>query len=95
MVYIRVVALTVPFAEARRRLSELLSRVSANNEHVIITRNGEPEAVMLAPAEYESILETLDILSDPETMTALAESEEDLRAGRVVTFEEVKRKYGW
>lgn len=32
---------------------------------MVITRNGEPAAVLISPAELESIDATLEILSDP------------------------------
>jgi antitoxin YefM len=85
-------ALTVPFAEARRRFSELLTRVAKRNEHVVITRNGEPDAVLISADEYEAIVESLELLDDDETLAALAESERDSRAGRVMTLDQVKRK---
>ena len=34
--------------------------------------------------DYESLIETLNILSDTETMKALAEAEDDLAAGNLV-----------
>lgn len=40
-------------------------------------------------AEYESWAETLDTLSDPEEMEAIREGAADIRAGNVVSFEEV------
>lgn len=94
IMYTCLMALSVSFAEARKRFSELLTRVSRQHEHVVITRNGEPEAVLIAPAEYEAIVESLEIAGDAETMAALAESERDVRAGRLIPLDDVKRKYG-
>jgi len=48
----------------------------------------------MAQSEYESLLETLEVLSDKDLMAAIAESERDLAAGRVVPWEEVKRELG-
>jgi len=39
-------------------------------------------------AEYESWVETLDTLADPEEMEAIREGEADVRARNVVSFEE-------
>jgi len=43
----------------------------------MITRHGRPVAVILGINEYESILESLNILSDDDTMAALDEARAD------------------
>lgn len=84
-------ARTVPFTEARASLSELLDEVQAVQDHVVITRNGKPVAVLMSMDEWESWEETIEVLSDEETMVALKRSEEDVKAGRLVDWDEVKR----
>lgn len=84
----------VPFTEARAQLSELLDEVSERHEHIVITRNGHPAAVVLSNDEYEAIEETLEIVQDEEALQALRESEEDVRAGRVFALDEVRRELG-
>lgn len=84
----------VPFTEARARLTELLDDVEARHEHVVITRKGRPAAVVVSSEEWEALEETLEVLSDPETMRALYESDEDVAAGRLSTWDEVKRELG-
>jgi antitoxin YefM len=85
---------TVPLTEARARLSELLDELERQHEQVIITRNGRPAAVLVSAAEQEALEETLDILQDEETLAALRESQEDVRAGRLTTLGEVRRELG-
>ncbi len=87
-------AKTVPFTEARSRLSELVDEVEERHEHLVITRNGRPAAVVLSADEYEALEETLEVLDDPEALGALRESEEDVRAGRLFSLAEVKRDLG-
>jgi prevent-host-death family protein len=85
---------TVPFTEARRRFSELVDEVEQRHEHLVITRNGRPAAVVLSADEYDALEETLAVLEDEETLGALRESEEDVRAGRLFSLAEVKRDLG-
>jgi len=89
-----VVAKTVPFTEARAHLSDLMDEVEQRHEHVVITRNGRPAAVVVAADEYERLEETLEILGDENTLAALRESEEDVRAGRLHTLDSVRRELG-
>ena len=94
ILYTLYVAKTVPFTEARARLTELLDEVTERHEHVVITRNGRPAAVVLSSDEYAALAETLEVLEDDEALQALGESEADVRAGRVYSLDEVRRDLG-
>ena len=87
-------ARVVPFTEARARLTELLDEVEIRHEHLVITRKGRPAAVVVSPDEWDAIEETLSVLQDDDTLAALRESEDDVRAGRLFTLEEVRRDLG-
>lgn len=67
---------TTSLADAKNRLSELIAAVSGTWERVLITKNGKPAAVLIAPDDLESLLETLEVLSDPQAMAAIRESQE-------------------
>ncbi|HWC13870.1 MAG TPA: type II toxin-antitoxin system Phd/YefM family antitoxin [Actinomycetota bacterium] len=92
MVYTHFVAKIVPFTEARANLTELLDDVEDRQEHVLITRNGRPSAVMLSADEYESLEETLEILQDKDLIEALRKSEDDVRAGRLTSLEDLRKR---
>ncbi len=90
--YTHPMAKIVPFTEARANLTELLDALEDKQEHVLITRNGRPSAVMLSADEYESLEETLDILQDKDLMEALRKSEDDVRAGRLTSLKDLRSK---
>lgn len=94
ILYTYAMAKTVPFTVARATLSDLLDEVHASRDHVVISRNGRPVALLMSLDEYESLQETIDVLSDEDTLEALRESEEDVKAGRTYSLEEVKRDLG-
>jgi prevent-host-death family protein len=64
-------AQTVPVREFRIRLSRLLSDVSERRDHVIVTRNGKPAAVLVPIDEYEALEETVDVVCDAATVRAI------------------------
>lgn len=74
---------TLPLTEVRDRLSEIVEDVNGSGSEWTITRHGRPVAVILSAEDYESLIETLNILSDDDTMAALAEADTDVEAGRV------------
>jgi prevent-host-death family protein len=72
---------TVPVTEMREKLSEVIDAVVTTGEEWVITRHGKPLAVVLSYDEYESLIETVNILSDHETMDAIREGVSDLTSG--------------
>jgi prevent-host-death family protein len=80
---------TIPVSEARQNLPELVARMRRFMERVIITRNGKPAAVMLGIEEYESWVETLELMASPEAIRGVREGLADLKAGRSRSFEDV------
>lgn len=82
----------VPFTEARANLTELLDDVEDRQEHVLITRNGRPSAVLLSADEYGSLEETLEILQDKDLLEALRKSEDDIRSGRLTSLADLRKR---
>ncbi len=75
----------VPISEARGRLPEFLKKISQAGKHLIITKNGRAEAVVMTPEE----LETLEIKADRKLMQSLIRAQEDIKAGRLYSHEDV------
>jgi prevent-host-death family protein len=88
-----VMSETLPLAEIKARLSEIVDRVEREHQRVVLTRNGRPAAVIMSPADLEALEDTLDLLSDPQAMKDLEAAREDVASGRVVTAEELRAKY--
>src|SRR5580658_2404329 len=57
-----IAATPVPLSEAKARLSELARRVRQQHERITLTRNGEPEAVLLSVDDLEGLEMTLENL---------------------------------
>jgi prevent-host-death family protein len=85
---------TLPLADARAQLSKLVDSAMATHERFDITRNGRRAAVLLSADDYDSLTETLEILGDPETLTAIREGLDDAAAGRFADNDEIKARYG-
>lgn len=66
---------TTSLADAKTRLSELVATVTGTWERVVITKNGRPAAVLIAVEDLEALVETLEILSDPDAMSAIRAAE--------------------
>ena len=83
-------ARTVPAREFRARLAEHLDEVADRREHVIVTRNGHPAAVLVPIDEYEALEETAEILSDAGAVKDIVQGLEEIERGEVVSLDDVR-----
>ena len=83
--------ITLPITKARAQLTNLVEKADKQLQEYVITVNGVPAAVLISAAEYESWKETLDILSDKGLMQAIKKGEEDIKTGKFITFEQLKK----
>ncbi len=83
---------TIPLSEARKILPKLIQAHQKTLDRTIITRRGKAEAVLMGMNEFESWVETLEILARPKTVAALREGIDDLKKSRVHSFEDVVKE---
>jgi antitoxin YefM len=76
--------------EFRAHLSALLSDVADRRDHVLVTRNGKPAAVLVPIDEYDALEETAEILSDSRTLAAIEAGLAEASRGEVVSLAGVR-----
>jgi prevent-host-death family protein len=81
---------TIPLADLKARLSAVLDEVRDTHERVVITRNGRPEAVLMAVSDLEALEETLELLSTPGALDQIRQAEDDIAAGDVIDAAELR-----
>lgn len=79
----------LPLAEVKAHLSALLSEVESQHDQITITRHGVPAAMVVSVAEWESLQETLAVLSDSQAVADLGEAAVSRAAGEVYSTDEV------
>ena len=82
---------TVPVAEARQNFSALVDQAVTTHQRIRVTRNGVPAIWMIADEDFESIMETLDVLTDAVAMQDVATSRADAAAERYFTAAETEK----
>jgi antitoxin YefM len=80
---------TLPLAAVRANLSKLVDEAVRTHQRIEVTRQGRRAAVILSADDYDSIMETLAILSDQDLMRELRDAEAEAEAGQVYTLDEV------
>jgi prevent-host-death family protein len=89
-----MVMVTASLASVKARLSSFVDDVEVTHERVVITRNGSPAAVLVAPEDLESLEETIAVLSDPDAMVELTEARAAIAKGDLTPIEEVVLRIG-
>ncbi len=72
------------YSEFRKELKDYLDSVELNNETLIIKRGSGKGAVLISLEEYNSIMETLHLLSSKKNAQRLYESIEQMQSGKTV-----------
>ncbi|HAO11654.1 MAG TPA: prevent-host-death protein [Planktothrix sp. UBA8407] len=82
----------ISFTEAQQQFLELPDRLQ--DDPLIITKEGQPIMVALSYEQFSSLVETLEILSDPEFSQNLQKSIAQAKRGETISWEDAKVKLG-
>lgn len=81
---------TLSYTHTRNNLAKVLDEAEANRESIVVTRSGKNPSVIMSMEEYESIQETLHLMSSPRNVARMLQSMEDYNTGNFVSGELVE-----
>ena len=73
----------LPVTHVKKHLLDIVKNMSDDPSTITITKNGKPVSIMMTPERYDSLMELVEILADPEIMNFLALSADDFKNKRV------------
>jgi len=79
-------------AEAQETLPELVSSLAT--EPAVITKDGKPVMIALNLEQFESLMETMEIMSDRSLMEQLRSGIGQADGGETISLEELKAELG-
>lgn len=87
---------TLSIMEARKQLTSMPETLLHDGQSDVleITRRGKPVLAVMPWELYEAVTETLDILSDTESLALLRQSIQEIDAGTLLSWEDAKRELG-
>ena len=88
-----VMSETLPLAEIKARLSEIVDKVEGQHERVTLTRNGRPAAVLISPEDLEALEDTLELLSDPQAVREIEHARREIAEGKGLKVDELRARY--
>ena len=80
----RIIMIAANFSEFRSELKKYLESVEDNKENIVVKRKTGKGTVMISLDEYNSIMETMHLLSSKKNADRLYESIEQMNAGKKV-----------
>ena len=82
---------TINVSEAKDKLSQLVKETAETTRQIVISVNGRKEAMLISIEEYESLMETIEILKDQSLVKKILSSLKDIQRGDIVDFEDIRR----
>lgn len=79
---------TLPLSEVKAHLSELAEEVDRTHERLTVTKNGRDYLVIMSAEDMAEIEATLELLGDPEAITEVQQSKQEITEGKALTAEE-------
>jgi len=72
---------TMPLAEVKNRLSEVVEDVERTHRRVTLTKHGRQAVVLIAVQDLEALEATLDVATDHRALEAIREARTEVSAG--------------
>ncbi len=85
---------TISVRELRPRLSKVLDNIHLKFDRYVVTKRGKPEVVMMSIEDYEGLLETIEIESNPQLVKELKRASQECKKGKGVSLEEARKRLG-
>lgn len=86
---------TLSITEARKKIFDIAEQVQKPSVYYTLTENGRPKVVIMSSQEFDSLMETMEILSDPKIMKDIERAEAEYKRGEYITWEEMKKELGY
>lgn len=80
----------ISITEGRKKLFKIVEEVQKPDTYYTFTVDGKPQVVLMSKDEFDSIMETIEILSDPNALKEIEEAEK----GEFYNWDDVKKELG-
>ncbi|MCD6490039.1 MAG: type II toxin-antitoxin system Phd/YefM family antitoxin [Thermodesulfobacterium sp.] len=81
---------TISITEGRKKLFKIAEELQRPDTYYTFTVDGKPRVVLMSQEEFDSIMETMEILSDPKALKEIEKAEN----GEFYDWEDVKKELG-
>jgi prevent-host-death family protein len=79
-------------SEARQSLPKLSETAQKRMDRYVITHHGQPQSVLLGYEEYQGLKAMAELVHRPEVIHSIITGLDELRAGKRLSLEDVKKR---
>jgi len=87
---------TLSISEARKNIFKIADEVQKPDTFYTLTENGQPKVIMMSAEEFESWMETMEVMWEfPDLKKDIEEAERDFKSGNYknyITLDELKNE---
>lgn len=78
---------TISVTEARKKIFQIVSDVEKTGARYTLTEKGRPKAVVLSADEFDSWLETIEVMAEwPDYKKDIDKVHKDIKSGKYLTY---------
>lgn len=85
---------SITLKKLRPELPSVVHDIQSKMDRFIVTKRGIPVAIMMAPEDYESLVETLEILSNRSLIDRLIRAKKEAAVGHTKSLEQLTKELG-
>lgn len=87
---------TLSLTEARRKIFKIADDVHKTSAYYFLTDQGKAKAVVMSAEEFESWMETLDVMREmPRLKEDIAEAKREYASGKYVSLDDMLEEAGY
>ena len=79
----------IPVTTVKKNFLNIIKEMSDEDSTVTVTKNGIAVGVMITPDRYIGLLETIEILSNPDIIKSLDSSKNDFSKKKIYSHKDV------
>ena len=85
---------SISLKKLRPALPKVIDEIDSKMDRFVITKRGKSVALMMSIDDYESLLETLDVLSNTNLKKKIKKAEGDIKKGNIKALDDIDKELG-
>ena len=94
-VYMKQLPSAMPASIARNNFYQIVEEAGEDRRQFIIVPRSKPPVVIMSVQEFESLQETLEIMSDKKLVARITQARKDFTAKKGIPEKKVNKMLGW
>jgi len=83
----------ITLKQLRPKLPKVINSVDERLDRFVISKRGDPIAILLSIDDYESMIETLNEISDKENLKKIRLGLKEAKKGNTISWTRIKTKH--